>query len=99
MNTATNYLPHAIFATEGDTVPRAMVAPQRYIQGEGVLNHTGKYLSLINASRAGILVSQRGQQADGARVIDSLKQAGIESVVSTFNGECSLEEIERMWRK
>lgn len=94
MNSAANYLPHSIFATEGHPTPRVLVAPQRYIQGEGVLDHTGKYLSLIDASRAGILVSKRGQHADGARVINSLNNAGIETVISTFNGECSLEEIE-----
>lgn len=94
MNPTANYFPHAIFATEGSPTPRVLVAPQRYIQGEGVLDHTGKYLSLLNANRAGVLVSKRGQQADGARVIDSLKNAGIEPVICIFNGECSHEEID-----
>jgi glycerol dehydrogenase len=93
LNTAATYFPHAIFSTEDQPTPRVMVAPQRYIQGEGVLDNTGKYLSLIDTSRAGILISARGQQADGVRIIDSLKNAGIETVISTFNGECSLEEI------
>jgi glycerol dehydrogenase len=70
-----------------------LLAPQRYIQGNGVLDHMGSYLSLLNARRAGILVSTRGQQADGARVIDSLENSGIDPVISTFNGECSLNEI------
>lgn len=94
MNTAANYFPHPIFATEGHPTPRVLVAPQRYIQGEGVIDQTGKYLSLLNASRAGILVSERGQHADGARVINSLTNVGIETVISTFRGECSLEEID-----
>lgn len=94
MNIPATYFPHAIFATEDQPTPRVLVAPQRYIQGEGVLDNTGKYLSLIDASRAGILISERGQRADGVRIIDSLTTAGIKTVISTFNGECSLEEIE-----
>ena len=94
MNSAADYFPHAIFATEGHPSPRVLVAPQRYIQGDGVLDHTGKYLSLLHANRAGILVSKRGQQADGARVIDSLNDANVTTVISIFKGECSLEEID-----
>ena len=94
MNNKPAYLPHPIFDTEGSPTPRVMVAPQRYIQGEGVLDQTGKYLSLVNSKKAGILVSKRGQQADGARVIDSVDKAGIETIINTFNGECSLEEID-----
>jgi glycerol dehydrogenase len=94
LNTVATYFPHAIFASEDHPVPRVLVAPQRYIQGDGVLDHTGRYLSLLNAGRAGVLVSERGQYADGARVISSLKNAGIEAVISRFQGECSLEEID-----
>lgn len=93
MKTVNDYLPHPIFAADENQVPRVLLAPQRYIQGNGVLDHMGNYLSLLNARRAGILVSTRGQQADGARVIGSLENSGIDPVISTFNGECSLEEI------
>ncbi len=93
MKTSNDYLPHPIFAADENRVPRVLLAPQRYIQGNGVLDQIGNYLSLLNARRAGILVSTRGQQADGARVINSLENAGIEPVISTFNGECSLDEI------
>jgi glycerol dehydrogenase len=41
-----------------------------------------------------VLVSQRGLGADGGRLIASLEAADIEVVVSTFNGECSLAEID-----
>jgi glycerol dehydrogenase len=94
MSTSGEYFPQAIFSGDDNLVPRVLIAPQRYIQGQGVLHHTGKYLSLVNTRRAGILVSKRGQQAEGVSVIDSSNDAGIDSVVSTFNGECSLEEIE-----
>ena len=93
MKTTNEYLPHPVFCADENRVPRAMLAPQRYIQGDGVLDHMGGYLTLLNARRPGILVSTRGQRADGARVIASLGGAGIDPVISTFNGECSLDEI------
>jgi glycerol dehydrogenase len=71
------------------------IAPQRYVQGEGALAHIGRYLSLVRARRVAILISAGGQARHGAVLADSLRGAGIESVVSTFGGECSLEEIER----
>ena len=88
------YFPHAIFTGEEELVPRVLVAPQRYIQGDGVLDHIGRYLFLLTAKRAGILISKRGQGADGVRIVDSLKAKNIEPVISIFTGECSLEEIE-----
>ena len=88
-----DYFPHAIFTSESDLAPRVLIAPQRYIQGEGVLDHIGRYLSLLQPKRAGVLISKRGLHADGVRVIDSLQGAHIEAIVSTFNGECSLEEV------
>jgi glycerol dehydrogenase len=93
VKTNNDYAPHSVFVTDENLVPRVLVAPQRYIQGDGVLDHMGRYLSLLNSSRAGILVSARGQQADGKRLFDSLGRAGIDTVISTFNGECSLDEI------
>ena len=88
------YFPHGIFSGKGEVIPRVLVSPQRYIQGAGVLDHIGRYLSLLNAKRAGILISKRGQGADGVRILESLHGAKIEYVVSTFAGECSLAEIE-----
>jgi glycerol dehydrogenase len=89
----SNYFPGTIFGPEGETAPRVMVAPQRYIQGAGVIDHTGRYLSLLNAKRVALLASARGHQAEGMRVADSLKSENIDVVPLTFGGECSLEEI------
>ncbi len=89
------YLPHGLFMRAGLEPPRVLIAPQRYIQGDGVLDQTGRYLSLVNSQRVGILISRRGQHSEGARLLKSLESVGIESVVATFNGECSLEEIDR----
>ena len=87
------YFPQLLFASPSGNTPRVMIAPPRYIQGDGVLDDLGRYLSLLKARRAAVLISKRGLQADGVRILESLKEAGIESVTSIFNGECSKEEI------
>ncbi len=89
----TPYFPQALFSA-GDPAPRVFVSPQRYIQGDGVVDHIGSYLSLVNARRSAILVSKRGSQADGKRIVASMEKAGIEPIVSIFNGECSMAEAE-----
>ncbi len=94
MDTSKDYFPHVMFGGEGSSVPRVMVAPQRYIQGEGVLDHVGRYLSLVKARRVAMLISKRGQGADGVRIVESLNREKIASVVSIFNGECAIEEVD-----
>lgn len=89
------YFPQALFAAPGEPPPRVMIAPPRYIQGPGVLANSGKYLSLINARRAGVLASRRGHTADAAAVVTSLEAHDVQAVTCTFEGECSLPEIER----
>lgn len=97
MSPADPYLPQSVFAPEapgGRPVPRAMIAPQRYIQGDGVTDSLGRYLSLVPSRHAGILITAGGQRREGARLLASLRAAGIEPTVATFHGECSLEEID-----
>lgn len=97
MSSADPYLPQSVFAPEGDAVvPRAMIAPQRYIQGDGILAHLGRYLSLVPSRRAAILISAGGTRREGGRILAGLRAHGIEPVVATFQGESSLEEIERV---
>ena len=67
------YSPGEIF-TDDNSVPRVMIAPQRYIQGEGVIDHIGRYMSLVNSQQAAVLASSRGHGAEGARVMDSLSE-------------------------
>ena len=88
------YLPKDVFVQSDQPIPKVLVSPQRYIQGPGVINHIGSYLSLLNVKSAGLLASERGLATQGAIVLDSLKNAGIGGVSSKFNGECSRLEIE-----
>ena len=76
------------------STPRVFIAPQRYIQGDGVLEQTGRYLQLLSTHRCGVLASKRGLGADAARVIAAVEGAGIKTVAGTFDGECSIAQIE-----
>jgi len=96
MEVSAAYLPQEIFAPSdrGDLpLPRVFIAPQRYIQGREVLSGVGRYLSLMQAKRVALLMSERGSRNEGVLLLESLRSAGIEPVASTFNGECSIEEI------
>jgi len=96
MEISNAYLPGAVFAPPGaGPSPRAFIAPQRYIQGKDVLAQLGRYLSLVRARRAAILISAGGEKRHGRVIADSLRAASIDSVICIFAGECSLEEIER----
>ncbi|XOV89735.1 MAG: glycerol dehydrogenase [Pseudomonadota bacterium] len=92
------YFPHGVFLPgkgENRPAPRVFVAPQRYIQGAGALDGMGKYLGLLEARQVGVLLTPRSQQQEGMRLMASLSAAGIDHVIASFGGECSLMEIER----
>lgn len=98
MQLSDAYWPPSVFAPEssaGKGPRRVFISPQRYVQGAGVLQEMGRFFSLVEARRAGILISERGERTDGVKLIDGLSAAGIEHHVSRFGGECSLEEIGR----
>ncbi|MGI9326337.1 MAG: glycerol dehydrogenase [Pseudomonadales bacterium] len=97
MNETTAYDPASVFTAnrpQGTSVPRVFIAPQRYIQGDGVLDSTGQYISLLGVTRVAVLASERGKRSEGPRLGRSLSAEGIESVIRVFGGECSLQEIE-----
>jgi len=99
MATLDTFFPQPIFSvedTDQPSIPRVLIAPHRYIQGEGILDHLGRYLSIIPAQRSAVLISEGGQGRFGERILQSLKQAQVRPVVETFRGECSTEEVERV---
>ena len=91
-----DYLPQPIFARDNETSAhsRVFTSPGKYIQGPGVLAKVGRYLSTVNLKSAGILASQRGHRSEVPIVEAGLKEYEIVSTLTTFGGECSLEEIE-----
>lgn len=91
----SNYFPGSTFAPPRSTtpVPNVLVAPPRYVQGRGVLQHVGNYLSILSLRTVAVLASSRGHLAEGQTVADSLASANMQVVKSTFTGECSLPTI------
>jgi glycerol dehydrogenase len=90
------FLPSEVFSPAGRAEqprPRVFLSPARYVQGPGVIRGVGRYLSLIKARRAALLMTQRGIRSDGGALLEGLREAGVEAVPCTFHGECSLEEI------
>jgi len=88
------YSPKTVFGDANQMPPRVLIAPQRYVQGPGVLDNMGRYMSLLKVRRAGILASERGLSTQGAQVTQSLRTASIDCVHARFNGECSTREIQ-----
>ncbi|MDP2528358.1 MAG: glycerol dehydrogenase [Candidatus Palauibacterales bacterium] len=96
---AEPYFPGAIFSVEdGDTpsVPRVLIAPARYVQGPGVFAHLGRYLRPLEVNRPAVLASPGGHVREGSSIVASLREAGLDPVTVTFEGESSVEEIERI---
>ncbi|MCC6848303.1 MAG: glycerol dehydrogenase [Deltaproteobacteria bacterium] len=89
------FFPSLVFAPEGAAAaPRVFTAPARYVQGPGVLAQVGRYLSLLRARHAAILVSAGGARRFGPTLTASLDAAAVAATFRTFGGECSLPEIE-----
>jgi glycerol dehydrogenase len=86
--------PRQVFTTKDETPPRVLNAPQKYIQGAGVLNHVGHYIdSLMQVERAAIFATRRGLATQGAQIAQSLRAQSTDVVSAQFNGECSQAEI------
>lgn len=75
------------------------MAPNRYIQGQGVLLNLGRYLKVVPSNQPAILISERGRKELGEIINESLSARGITPTFEIFNGECSLSEIERITNK
>lgn len=74
---------------------KAFISPTKYVQGENELLNLGYFVSTFG--KTGLLIAHKD---DVKRVEEQLKNTeekfGIELKVSTFNGECTREEIKRL---
>lgn len=94
MNPTNPFSPIQHYARpEGGAPPRVFGSPQRYIQGDGVLDRLGHYMSSLGSEHAGVLMSARSENAEGKRVLASLDSVGIHSSATRFGGECTRQEI------
>ena len=72
-----------------------IIAPNRYIQGRGELNHIGEYTQPLGKN-AFVLISKSGYERVGALVQKSFEKVSCQVHFAYFNGECSKNEIQRL---
>ena len=95
----SSFKPGKIFSVESGSrqnIPRVFISPGRYIQGPEVLKHIGRYLKILPSSQPLMLISESGRSRFGDSIRESLRENGLIGYFTTFNGECSLEEINRV---
>ncbi len=99
MSTLAPYSPQELFsgtADERQEPPRVLIFPHRYIQGNGIIDRLGHYLSVISSCRPAVLMTEGGEKRFGDRVEKSFSSVGKETRTEIFEGECSIEEVERL---
>lgn len=99
IRSASTFVPGKVFSIEEGAeknVPRVFISPQRYIQGANVLDHLGRYLSIVPCRNPVIFITKGGEKRHGRQLIQSLESAGIKPEFINFDKECSLVEIERL---
>ncbi|SFQ01958.1 glycerol dehydrogenase [Salibacterium halotolerans] len=74
---------------------KVFISPNQYVQGVDVVDEAGTYAKDMG-SKALVIADEFVWDLAGNRVVDSLKQENIESVGTTFNGEASTGEINRI---
>ena len=72
------------------------ISPSQYIQGRGVINLLGEYLSLCVSGCAGVLITPGRDLALGDTVAKSLSTGGFTERKLIFQGESSLAEVNRV---
>ena len=90
--------PNAIYQKLPDDARpvQLFVSPSQYIQGRGVINLLGEYLSLCVSGCAGVLITRGRDLALGGIVDKSLNAAGFAVKKTVFQGESTLGEAGRV---
>jgi len=74
--------------------PRVFGCLGRYVQGNGVLDYAGHYLSRLGFHHCAVLASARGLKAEAGRVLASMDGTDVSAQPLKFGGECSRQEIQ-----
>lgn len=74
---------------------KTIKAPGRYIQGPGELNRIGKHVKGLGSNFL-IILSPNSLKRFEATILKSLEENGYTYHFEHFNGECSLDEIQRL---
>ncbi len=71
------------------------ISPNKYVQAKGALNNLGKYASELG-KKAIVLVTSSGYKRIEKQLEETFKSAGVDVCYEMFNGECSMNEINRV---
>ena len=91
MSSKEPFLPANIYHAEPPI--RAITAPPKYLQGQGVMDRCGPIAQMHGCQKVGLLASARGLGSQGVEITASLEACSVEVVSSEFQGECSEAEI------
>ena len=98
MTSKIDYSPRPLFSladTGRETPPVGLISPARYVQGPDLLDHLGRFLSIVPSTRPAVYISPGGLRRHGDQLLDGLRAIQIAAAVEIFGGECSHSEIER----
>lgn len=74
---------------------KTFIAPSKYIQGPGIFNELGNYVSNYG-EKALVLISNGGLRRNGDLIEESFQTANVGLLFEQFNGECTTNEIDRI---
>lgn len=98
MGNQRNFDPDAAYRKlpDGRTAVQLFISPSQYIQGRGVMNLLGEYLSLLVPGCAGVLITPGRDPVLGNVIDRSLNAAGFTVKRIIFQGESTLGEVGRV---
>ena len=74
---------------------KAFISPTKYVQGENELLNLGYFVSTFG--KTCLVIAHKDDMARVQEQLDATQEKfGIELTISTFNGECTREEITRL---
>lgn len=74
---------------------KAFICPSKYVQGENELLNLGYFVSTFG-KKALLIAHEQDVQRVKVQLDETARNYGIELIESSFGGECSLEEIQRL---
>lgn len=71
------------------------ISPSKYIQGSGEMDNIGAYTAKLG-KKALCVISKGGYARQGAQIEASFAGVDADVIFDYFNGECSMNEINRL---
>ena len=76
---------------------KIMIAPSRYVQGPGVIRQIGEMAKNLTLGEHVLVICGRSAMAITKDDVEtSLREQGLTSTIEKFNGECCMDEINRI---